>query len=104
MDLYSVDSDEAMKQFLSSAKRFIATKFFLSVTRFIAVTFYEKTLFNALWPLLFERNSSFNASLPLLFKVTLPTSASGVRRVILNALLKSQILYEVALTHIESLT
>jgi hypothetical protein len=55
MDLYSVVSDEAMKQgnkalnaslfqFLSSVKRFIASslKFFLSVKCFIAVTFYRK--------------------------------------------------------------
>jgi hypothetical protein len=52
MDLYSVDSDEAMKrgdealnasslQFLSSVKRFIASslRFFLSVKRLIAVIF-----------------------------------------------------------------
>jgi hypothetical protein len=87
-DLYSVDSDEAMKrdhealnastlQFLSSVKRFIASslRFFLSVKCFIAVIFYEKPWFNASSPLLFKRNSSFNASSPLLFKVTLPTSA-----------------------------
>jgi hypothetical protein len=53
-DLYSVDSDEAMKrgdealnasslQFLSSVKRFIALslRFFLSVKRFNAVIFME---------------------------------------------------------------
>jgi hypothetical protein len=49
MNLYFVDSDEARR---------------LSVKRFIAVTFYEK--------------SSFNASSPLLFKVTLPTSADAI--------------------------
>jgi hypothetical protein len=49
--------------------------FFLSVKRFIAVTFYEKT-FKASSPLLSKRNSSLNASLPLLLKVTLPTSAN----------------------------
>jgi hypothetical protein len=56
MDLYSVDSDDAIKrgyealnasllQFLSSVKLFIASslKFFLSVKHFIAVTFYRKT-------------------------------------------------------------
>jgi hypothetical protein len=60
MDLYSVDSDEAMKrgdealnasslQFLSSVKRFIASslRFSPSVKRFIAVIFYGKPLFNA---------------------------------------------------------
>jgi hypothetical protein len=47
--------------------------FFLSINRFIVVTFYRKTLFNASSPLLFNRNSSLNASLPLLFKATLPT-------------------------------
>ncbi len=89
-DIYSVDSDEAMKrgnealnasllQFLSIVKRFIASllRFFISVKRFIAVTFYAKTSFNASSPLLFKRNSSLNASSPLLFKVTLPTSACG---------------------------
>jgi hypothetical protein len=67
MDLYSVDSDEAMKrgyealnasllQFLSSVKRFIASllRFFLSVKRFIAVIFYGKPSFNASSPLLFK--------------------------------------------------
>jgi hypothetical protein len=39
-------------------------QFLRSVKRFIAVTFYEK--------------SSFNASSPLLFKVTLPTSAGAI--------------------------
>ncbi len=67
MDLYSVDSNEAMKggyeavnalslQFLSSVKRFIVTNFFLSVKRFIAVTFYGKTSFNASSALLLKRN------------------------------------------------
>jgi hypothetical protein len=87
IDIYSVDSDEAMKrgdealnassfQFLSIVKRCIASsqRFLLSVKRFIAVHFYRKTSFNASSPLLFKRNSSFNASLPLCFKVTLPTS------------------------------
>jgi hypothetical protein len=87
MDLYSVASDEAMKQgsealnasslqFISSVKRFIASslQFFLSVKRFIAVTFYRNTSFNASSPLLFKRNLSLNASSPLLFKLTLPTS------------------------------
>jgi hypothetical protein len=53
MDLYSVDSDKAMKrgdealnasslQFLSSVKHFIASslRFFLSVKRLIAVIFF----------------------------------------------------------------
>jgi hypothetical protein len=89
MDIYSVDSDEAMKrgdeafnasllQFLSIVKRFNASslRFFISVKRYIAVNFYRKTSFNASLPLLFKRNSSLNASSPLLFKVILlPTSA-----------------------------
>jgi hypothetical protein len=92
IDLYSVDSDEAMKRddealntsslpFLSSVERFIASslRFFLSVKRFIAVNFYGKPSFNASSLLLFKRSSSFNASSPLLFKLTLPTS--GCRRV-----------------------
>jgi hypothetical protein len=88
MEIYSVDSDEAMKrgdealnasslQFLSIVKRIIASSLrsLLCVKRFIAVNFYRKTSFNTSSPLLFKRNSSFNASSPLLFKVTLPTSA-----------------------------
>jgi hypothetical protein len=68
MDLYSVDSDEAMKrgvevlnaswlQFLSSVIRFLASslQFLLSIKCFIAVTFYEKTLFNTSLLLLFKR-------------------------------------------------
>jgi hypothetical protein len=70
MNLYSVDSNEAMKQgdealntsslqFLSSVKRFIASsiQFFLNVKRFIAVTCYGKPSFNASSPLLLKRNS-----------------------------------------------
>jgi hypothetical protein len=49
--------------------------FFLSVKRFITVTFYGKPSFNASSPLFFKRNPSLNASSTLLFKVTLPTSA-----------------------------
>ncbi len=87
MDIYSVDSDEVMKQgdealnasslqFLSIVKRFIPSslQFLLSTKRFIAVNFYRKTSFDASLPLLFKRNSLLNASSPLLFKVTLPTS------------------------------
>jgi hypothetical protein len=80
MEIYSVDSDEAVNasslQFLSIVKRIIASslRFLLSVKRFIAVNFHRKTSFNASLPLLFKRNSLFNASSPLLFKVTLPTS------------------------------
>jgi hypothetical protein len=64
-DLYSVDSDEAMKrgddalsasllQFLSIIKRFIGLllQFFLSIQHFIAVNFYGKTSFIASLPLL----------------------------------------------------
>jgi hypothetical protein len=62
-------------QFLSiDASSLHRSNFFHSVKRFIAVTFYGKTSFNALSLLLFKRNSSLNASSPLLFKVTLPTS------------------------------
>jgi hypothetical protein len=73
MDVYSIDSDEALNasslQFLS-----IAT-IFLSVKRFIAVNFYGKTSFDASSPLLLKINSLLNASSPLLFKVILPASA-----------------------------
>jgi hypothetical protein len=89
-DVYSVDSDEAMKRgyealnasslkFLIIIKRFIASslRFFLIVKRFIAVNFYGKTSFNASSPLLFKKIHCLTlASSPLLFKVTLPTSAS----------------------------
>jgi hypothetical protein len=63
MDLYSLDSDEAMKrgnealnasslQFLSSIKSFIASslQFFLSHKHLIAVTFDRKTSLNASSP------------------------------------------------------
>jgi hypothetical protein len=80
MDLYSVDSNAAMKH--QTLHRFnfevslnaSSLQFFLSVKRFVADTFYGKTSFNTSSPLLFERSSSLNASSPLLFKVTLPTS------------------------------
>jgi hypothetical protein len=71
MDLYSVDSDEAMKRL--TLHRY---NFFFSVKHFIAVTVYGKTSFNPSSLLLFKRNSSLNASSPILFKETLPTSGS----------------------------
>ncbi len=64
MDLYRVDSDEAMKQGNEASER----------QRFIVVTFKRKTAFYASSPLLFKRNSSLNASSLLLLKITLPTS------------------------------
>jgi hypothetical protein len=88
MDLYAVDSNEAMKrgdealnasslQFLRSVNASLLHRYdlLLSVKRFIAVNFYGKTSFNASLPLLLKRNLPLNASSPLLFKVTLPTSA-----------------------------
>jgi hypothetical protein len=66
----------SLLQFLSSVKYFIGSMLQFSIKRFIAVTSYEKTSFNASSPLLLKRNSSLNASSPLLFKVTLPTSGN----------------------------
>jgi hypothetical protein len=74
MDLYSVDSNEAMKRG-NEALNASSLQFFLSVKRFIAITFDRKTSSNASSPLLFKRNSSLNTSSPLLYKVTLPTFA-----------------------------
>ncbi len=60
MDLYSVDSDEALNaswlQFLSSVKCYTASllQFLLSVKHFIVVTFYGKTSFNASLQLLLK--------------------------------------------------
>jgi hypothetical protein len=59
----------AMKQG-NEALNASSLQFFLSVKRFIAVTFDRKTSSNASSPLLFIRNSSLNTSSPLLFKVT----------------------------------
>jgi hypothetical protein len=77
MYLFSVDSNEAMKRG-DEALNVSSLQFLSSVKPFIAVTFYEKTLFSASSSLLFKRNSSPNTSLPLLFNVTLPTSADYI--------------------------
>ncbi len=94
MDLYRLTAmksgNEALNtsslQFVGSVKlhRFIASllQLFLSVKRFIAVTFCGTTLFNASSPLHFKRNSSLNASSLLLFKVTLPTFAHNTLQVL----------------------
>jgi hypothetical protein len=96
MNLYSVDSDEAMKQcdealnassipFSRSASSLHRNIFLFRVKRFITVTFYQISSFNATSPLHFQRVSSLNASSPLIFKVTLPLLAeSGIIR--LNSL------------------
>jgi hypothetical protein len=93
MDIYGVDSDEAMKrgdealnasllQFLSIVKRFITSslQFLLSIKHFIAVNFYRERSFNASSPLLLKRNSSLYASSPLLFKLLCPPLPFGTVR------------------------
>jgi hypothetical protein len=89
MNLYFVDSDEAMKQadeeinasslqFLRSFTCFIASNFYSALNASSTLLFlYEKSSFNASSPLFFKSDLLLNASSPLLFKVTLPTSASG---------------------------